>query len=63
MVLPAIGIKALGWVYVCGLSLAPAPATGMIAFINQGDFTLGSFALVRLPSSGREIREIPQNGQ
>ena len=33
IVLPANGIKALGWVYVCGLSFVPAPATGMIAFI------------------------------
>jgi hypothetical protein len=32
-VLPAIGINALGWVYVCGLSFVPAPATGIIAFI------------------------------
>ncbi len=32
MVLPAIGIKALGCVYVSGRSFVPAPATGMMAF-------------------------------
>ncbi len=34
IVLPAIGIKALGWVYVKGRNLVPAPATGIIAFTN-----------------------------
>jgi hypothetical protein len=33
--LPASGINALGWVYVCGLSFVPAPATGIIAFIDH----------------------------
>jgi len=31
--LPASGISAFGWVYVCGRNFVPAPATGMIAFI------------------------------
>ena len=33
-VLPASGINALGCVYVCGRSFVPAPATGIIAFIQ-----------------------------
>ena len=32
-VFPARGIRALGCVYVCGLSFVPAPATGIIDFI------------------------------
>jgi hypothetical protein len=35
IVLPAIGISALGCVYVWGLSFVPAPATGIIAFIDH----------------------------
>ncbi len=27
-------MSALGWVYVCGRNLVPAPATGIIAFIS-----------------------------
>ena len=38
MVLPAIGINAFGCVYVCGRSFAPAPATGIIAFIRGLSF-------------------------
>jgi hypothetical protein len=30
---PATGTKAFGWVWVCGLSRLPMPATGIIAFI------------------------------
>ena len=33
IVLPAKGIRALGWVYVWGRNFVPAPATGIIAFI------------------------------
>jgi hypothetical protein len=47
MGLPATGINGLGCVYVCGRSLVPTPATGMMTFII-GEFifmTLRLFAI------------------
>ena len=35
IVLPAMGIRALGCVYVSGRNLVPAPATGIIAFTQK----------------------------
>jgi hypothetical protein len=52
IVLPAIGIKAFGWVYVCGRSFAPAPATGIIAFIRSS-FVETSTRHVQLTHSTR----------
>ena len=34
MVCPAKGINAFGCVYVCGRNLVPAPATGIMAFME-----------------------------